>query len=233
MSHPLLTPRQVPRPRSALVLNVGAPDQFVDGLTIAAAAARSELPREVPTPGHEAWLEQRQRDDDELFAKYNDGEDEESSTSEEDSDDKGEDPDVGKNGAPQKRKAAGGVAPRMRGVARQTRKVPEGGSRGPYPCEMEPDERAEYKQAKADKKAKKKAEGADELDAAVKAFEASPLAEKANYVAIVGEVKNWAKRGGTVLTAAKWIRCLVSEGDDRLTPSRVRLNYTRTPPGAA
>ena len=57
--------------------------------------------------------------------------------------------------------------------------------------------------------------------------------EKDNYLAIVAEVENWAKRGGTVLTAAKWIRCLVSKGKDRLAPGRVRLNIKRTWPGAA
>ena len=59
------------------------------------------------------------------------------------------------------------------------------------------------------------------------------LAKKAKYVAIVGEVKGWAERGGTKATAASWIRRLVSEGKDRLTPAVVRQNYTRTPPGAA
>ena len=52
-------------------------------------------------------------------------------------------------------------------------------------------------------------------------------------MAIVGEVKGWAERGGTKATAASWIRRLVSEGKDRLTPAVVRQNYTRTPPGAA
>ena len=52
-------------------------------------------------------------------------------------------------------------------------------------------------------------------------------------MAIVGEVKAWAKDGGAKATAAKWIRCLTSEGKDRLTPSRVRTNYTRTSPGPA
>ena len=81
--------------------------------------------------------------------------------------------------------------------------------------------------------AKKKAEGAAELKAAVKAFNASPLVKKANYVAIVSELEGWAKRGGTKATAAKWIRCLMSKGDDRLTPSRVRLNYKQVSPYAA
>ena len=52
-------------------------------------------------------------------------------------------------------------------------------------------------------------------------------------MALVGEVEDWAERGGTKATAAKWIRCLVSEGDDRLTPSRVRLNYKKAYPYAA
>ena len=95
---------------------------------------------------------------------------------------------------------------------------------------MNDDERAEHERTMAEKKAENKAEGADELKAAVKAFKASPLAEKDNYLAIVAEVENWAKRGGTVLTAAKWIRCLVSKG---LTPSRVRLKYKKTWPFAA
>jgi hypothetical protein len=120
------------------------------------------------------------------------------------------------------------------------RRTPEGGPRGPYPNEMPPDERAEYYKAKAEKKAKKKAEGADELEAAVSALKrtlaekAWTPAKKAKYMAIVGEVKNWAKHGGTVLTAAKWIRRLVSEGKDRLTPSDVRDKYKKNPlPGAA
>ena len=52
-------------------------------------------------------------------------------------------------------------------------------------------------------------------------------------MALVGEVEDWAERCGTKATAAKWIRCLTSEGKDRLTPSRVRTNYTRTSPGPA
>ena len=98
---------------------------------------------------------------------------------------------------------------------------------------MNDDERAAHERTMAEKKAENKAEGADELKAAVKAFKASPLAEKDNYLAIVAEVENWAKRGGTVLTAAKWIRRLMSEGDDQLTPSRVRLNYKKVYPYAA
>ena len=52
-------------------------------------------------------------------------------------------------------------------------------------------------------------------------------------MAIVGEVKGWADRGGAKATAASWIRRLVSEGEDRLTPSVVRANYQRVSPGAA
>ena len=52
-------------------------------------------------------------------------------------------------------------------------------------------------------------------------------------MAIVGEVKDWADRGGTVLTAAKWIRCLMSKGEDRLTPSKVRKKYKKNWPFAA
>ena len=149
------------------------------------------------------------------------GVDEVSSTSDEDSD--GGDPDFdGEDEEPPSpnRTAANGD-----------------GSRKPKkfirPCRMKDDERAEHERAMAEKKAKKKAEGADELEAAVKAFKASSLAKKANYVAIVGEVENWAERGGTVLTAASWIRRLMSEGEDRLLPSYVRKAYKKTWPYAA
>ena len=101
--------------------------------------------------------------------------------------------------------------------------------RGQRPCEMPPAKRAAHERAKA----KKKAEGADELEAAAAALKAHDLYKKKNYQAILAEVEGWAKRGGTVLTAAKWIRCLMSKGDDRLTPSVVRSNYQRTWPGAA
>ncbi len=52
-------------------------------------------------------------------------------------------------------------------------------------------------------------------------------------MAIVGEVKAWAKDGGAKATAASWIRRLMSEGEDRLAPGRVRYKYERSPPGAA
>ena len=52
-------------------------------------------------------------------------------------------------------------------------------------------------------------------------------------MAIVGEVKSWADRGGTKAKAAEWIRRLMSEGTDRLMPSVVRASYQRVPPGAA
>jgi hypothetical protein len=132
----------------------------------------------------------------------------------------------GEKPAPKKRKTADGGGS-------QKRMVPEGGSRGQRPSEMPPAKRAAHKQAMADKKTKKKAEGADELEAAAAALKAHDLYKKKNYQAILAEVENWAKRGGTVLTAAKWIRCLMSEGDDRLTPSRVRLNYKKVYPYAA
>ena len=122
--------------------------------------------------------------------------------------------------------AAGGGGPRKR-------KAPEERLRPLYPCEMLPDELKDYKKAKAEKEAAEDLAGADELNAAVLKFEASPLAKKANYVAIVGEVKGWAKDGGTKATAAKWIRCLLSKGDDRLTPAVVRFRYKRTQPGPA
>jgi len=255
MSDSPLTPCPVPRRHSAPPSVVDAPDAFVDAMPIDEAGRRSELPSGVPTPGRDAWCEQKKREDDEydaLFEKYSDGEDEESSTSEEDSDgdDKDEDPDVGKNGKPQKRKAAkaaNGDGPRKRGDGRQKREGPRaiildgdgfplfpgGGQKPLRNCNA--DEAKAYHEAKA----KKDAAGALELEAAEAAFKrtlaekAWSLAKKAKYVAVVGEVKAWAKDGGAKATAAKWIRCLTSEGKDRLTPSRVRTNYTRTSPGPA
>ena len=217
--------RPVPRWYSAPLAVVGAPDAYVDAMTIDEAEQRSELPSGVPTPGREAWLKQR----------YSDGdEDEESSTDEEEEevvkDDKGEDPDH-VEGGPRKRAAANGAGPQKPRAAN--------GDGRPRPCRMNDDERAEHEQAKADKKAKEDAAGADELEAAAADFKrtlakkAWSPAKKAKYVAIVGEVKGWAERGGTVLTAASWIRRLVSEGKDRLTPSMVRANYQRASPGAA
>ena len=109
-----------------------------------------------------------------------------------------------------------------------------GGSRGPYPNEMEPDELKAREQAMADKKAA----GADEFKAAVADFEASSWVEKDNYVAIVDELKSWVARGGTAATAAGWIRRLMiatkrRKGGDGLNPTDVRFKYTRTSPGAA
>ena len=102
---------------------------------------------------------------------------------------------------------------------------------------MDDDERAAHKQAMAEKKAKKKAEGAGELEAAVAALKAHDLYKKKNYQAILAEVEKWADRGGTVLTAALWIRRLMleekCEGTGRLLPSEVRAKYKKTPPGDA
>ena len=114
---------------------------------------------------------------------------------------------------------------------------PGGGRKQLRDCNA--DEVKAYHEAIAKRDAAADAAGADELEAAVAAFErtlakeARSLFKKAKYVAIVGEVKGWAERGGTKATAASWIRRLVSEGKDRLTPAVVRQNYTRTPPGAA
>ena len=220
MSHLQTPSRPVPRCYSAPPAVVGAPDALVDAMTIAEAERRSELPSDVPTPGREAWLKQRYSDG---------GEDEDSSTDEEEEvvvkDDKGEDSDFEEDDEepPSRKRAAAGVdGPRKR-------RTPKGGSRGQFPCEMPPAKRAAHKQAKA----KKKAEGAGELEAAVAALKAHDLYKKKNYQAILAEVENWAERGGTVLTAAKWIRRLMSEGDDQLTPSRVRLNYKKVYPYAA
>ena len=235
-----LTPRPVPRLYSAPPPVAGAPDTFVDDMSIAAAAARSVLPRGVPTPGRDAWLEQRQREDDEydeLFARYGDGEDERSPTDEKDSDSdyEGEDPDVGKNGAPQKprsRKKPERNGPRQR---RWDAGIPP---RNKCPCEMPDDERAEHERAKAEMKAKKDAAGADEFETAVKAFEASPWVEEDNYLAIVDELKKWVARGGTAATAAGWIGRLMIATSQKMggkgyTPSTVRALYRKTPPGPA
>ena len=212
----------MPRCYSAPPAVVGAPDALVDAMTIAEAERRSELPSDVPTPGREAWLKQRYSDG---------GEDEDSSTDEEEEevvkDDKVEDPDH-VEGGPRKRAAANGAGPRNGSGKRKG--CPEGGL---YPCEMSPAKRAAHKRAMAEKKAKKKAEGAGELGAAVAALKVHDLYKKKKYQAILAEVENWAERGGTVLTAAKWIRRLMSEGDDQLTPSRVRLNYKKVYPYAA
>ena len=157
------------------------------------------------------------------------GVDEESSTSEEDSDDddKGEDPDF--DGEDEEPPSLNRTVANGGGSGKRTR-CPKGGL---YPCEMPPAMRAAHERAMAEKKAKKKAEGAGELEAAVAALKAHDLYKKKNYQAILAEVENWAERGGTVLTAAKWIRRLMSEGDDQLTPSRVRLNYKKVYPYAA
>jgi len=163
------------------------------------------------------------------------GVDEESSTSEEDSDDddKGEDPDF--DGEDEEPPSLNRTVANGGGSGKRTR-CPKGGL---YPCEMPPAMRAAHERAMAEKKAKKEAEGAGELEAAAADFErtlakkAWSLTKKAKYVAIVGEVKSWADRGGTKATAAKWIRRLMSEGTDRLTPSVVRANYQGVPPGAA
>ena len=209
--------RPVPRWYSAPLAVVGAPDAYVDAMTIDEAEQRSELPSGVPTPGREAWLKQR----------YSDGdEDEESSTDEEEEevvkDDKGEDPDH-VEGGPRKRAAANGAGPQKPRAAN--------GDGRPRPCRMNDVERAAHKQAVAEKKAMRRAEGADELKAAVAALKAHDLYKKTNYQTILAEVEDWAERGGTVLTAAKWIRCLVSEGKDRLTPSQVRTKYKAAWPG--
>ncbi len=105
-----------------------------------------------------------------------------------------------------------------------------GGSRKPLRG-MNHDEAKAYHEAQAKKKAAKDAAGADELKAAAADFKrtlaekAWTPAKKAKYVAIVGEVEGWVKRGGTKATAAKWIRCLMSEGKDRLLPKTVRARY--------
>ena len=179
------------------------------------------------------------------------GVDEVSSTSEEDSDGgdpdfEGEDPDSeGEKPTSRKRAAAAGDGPRKRGDGQREREGPRaiilddagfplwpGGLRKQL-RDCNAAEAKAYHEAIAKRDAAADAAGADELKAAVSAFDTSPLAEKDNYVAIVGDVKDWAKRGGVKATAAKWIRCLVSKGTDRLAPGRVRWKYKRTWPGAA
>ena len=114
---------------------------------------------------------------------------------------------------------------------------PGGGRKQLRDCNA--DEVKAYHEAIAKRDAAADAAGADELEAAVAAFErtlakeAWSLFKKAKYVAIVGEVKAWAKDGGTKATAARWIRCLTSEGKDRLAPSEVRKKYQKNPPRAA
>jgi hypothetical protein len=123
--------------------------------------------------------------------------------------------------------------------AKKKRKTPEDGPRDQRPSEMPPAKRAEHERVKAETKAKEDATGAVELEAAASAFKrtlaekAWTPAKKAKYVAVVGKVKDWADRGGTKATAALWIRRLMSEGKDRLTPSVVRGTYKKIPPFAA
>ena len=160
------------------------------------------------------------------------GVDEVSSTSEEDSDDDDKDEDPDHVEGSRKRPAANGAGSGKR-------RTPEDGPRKKRPNEMPPVERAEHELVKAEKKAKEDAAGADELEAAEADFKrtlakkAWSLTKKAKYVAIVGEVKGWAERGGTVLTAAKLIRRLVSKGEDRLLPGQVRQQIQKTGPGLA
>ena len=235
MRSTLSTPPRAPRLRLTPAPEiVGAPHPFVGTMSTPDLLRRSELPSTEETPGRRDYDASGAYELTEDWWAKTYGEDEESSTSEEDSDsdDKDEDPDVGKNGAPQTRKAAGGGGSGKRGTS-------EDGPRDQRPSEMPPAKRREHERAKAEKKAEEDAAGAVELEAAAADFKrtlaekAWTLAKKAKHVAIVDEVKGWAERGGTVLTAASWIRRLVSEGKDRLTPAVVRQNYTRTPPGAA
>ena len=136
--------------------------------------------------------------------------------------------------APPKRKTAGGGGSQKRLAAG----APACKKR---PCRMNDDERAEHEQAKADKKAKEDAAGADELEAAVADFEASSWVEEDNYVAVVDELQSWVARGGTAATAAGWIGRLMiatkqapkGKGGEGYTPHTVRKRYKAIWPGAA
>ena len=233
MRSTLSTPVRAPRLRLTLAAQiVGAPHPFIETMSTPELLARSEMLGDEETPGRRDYDASGAYElTEDWWAKiYGVGEEED------DDDNKVKDPDY-EGERPQSRKraaAAGGDGPRKRAIILDDAGFPlwpKGTRKKLHKCNAA--EQEAYHEAVAKRDAAKDAAGADELKAAVSAFDTSPLAEKDNYVAIVDEVKSWAKRGGTKATAAKWIRCLVSKGKDKLTPSRVRLNYTRTPPGAA
>ena len=243
MRSTLSTPVRAPRLRLTLAAQiVGAPHPFIETMSTPELLARSEMLGDEETPGRRDYdVSGAYELTEDWWAKiYGVGEEED------DDDNKVKDPDYeGEKPQSRKRAAAAGDGPRKRGDGQREREGPRaiilddagfplwpGGLRKQL-RDCNAAEAKAYHEAIAKRDAAADAAGADELKAAVSAFDTSPLAEKDNYVAIVDEVKSWAKRGGTKATAAKWIRCLVSKGKDKLTPSRVRLNYTRTPPGAA
>lgn len=216
----------------------GAPAEHVQAMSLKELLKRSELSSTIDTPGKDTYYKEKELEDMKLLRKVCPSDEEESDedTEEEevkDDDNKAKDPDFeGEKRPSRKRPATNGAGSGKRGTS-------EDGPRDQRPSEMPPAKRREHERAKAEKKAEEDAAGAVELEAAEADFKrtlakkAWSLAKKAKYVAIVGEVKGWAERGGTKATAASWIRRLVSEGKDRLTPAVVRQNYTRTPPGAA
>ena len=203
---PQLTPRPVPRPRSAPALVAGAPHPFIGTMSTPRLLARSELASTEETPGRADFELTMQLEDDQWWLDHWKRVDQ----------------------------AAGGGG-------RRKRKAPEERRRPLYPCEMLPDELKDYKKAKAEKKAKEDAAGADEFKAAVADFEASSWVEEDNYVAIVDELQSWVARSGTAATAAGWIRRLMiatkrkkgGGGGEGYTPRDARGLYTRTPPGRA
>ena len=216
----------------------GAPAEHVQAMSLKELLKRSELSSTIDTPGKDTYYKEKELEDTKLLRKVCPSDEEESDedTEEEevkDDDNKAKDPDFeGEKRPSRKRPATNGAGSGKRGTS-------EDGPRDQRPSEMPPAKRREHERAKAEKKAEEDAAGAVELEAAEADFKrtlaekAWSLAKKAKYVAVVGEVKAWAKDGGAKATAAKWIRCLTSEGKDRLTPSRVRTNYTRTSPGPA
>ena len=215
----------------------GAPAEHVQGMSLEQLLRRSELSSTIATPGRDAYYKKKDREDMELLRTVCPSDEEESDEDtdeeEEENDNKGKDPDFEEEEDEKppslKRAAANGAGPLKRRAAN--------GAGRPRPYRMNDDERAEHEQAKAERKAKKKAAGADELEAAVAALKAHDLYKKKNYQAILAEVENWAADGGTKATAALWIRRLMledkCEGTGQLLPSEVRKKYKKTPPDAA
>ena len=76
--------------------------------------------------------------------------------------------------------------------------------------------------------AKKDAEGAVALKAAVSAikkwdlYDTAPRSSKITYKQTVSEVEAWVEAGNSKAKAAEWIRRLMSKSEDRLMPSEVR-----------
>ena len=156
------------------------------------------------------------------------GVDEESSSSEEDSDGgdpdfEGEDPDSeGEKPTSRKRAAVAGgdglKKPRPVGL-QKPRYANEFRALAP-----ENPLRVAFEEAEA----KKDAEGAVALKAAVSAikkwdlYDTAPRSSKITYKQTVSEVEAWVEAGNSKAKAAEWIRRLMSKSEDRLMPSEVR-----------